>query len=335
MFAGSYHGWSDLVLGRLVTAGGQRRVLPSAPGVPALPLGDVLMLDYDEPASLELLARHMDEIALVMVEPVQSRRPDVQPFAFLRELRRMTREAGVLLHFDELITGFRMGPGGAQAHFGVQADLVTYGKIVASGLPMGVVAGTREAMSVFDGGVWRYGDDSYPTAQRTLFAGAFFKHPISMAVACAVLEEIRRQGAPMYDRLNARTTRLVERLNGFFEAGRYPMTTVHFGSVLPLLLRRRGAVSGPVQHHLILEGIHIIAGDGDALHLRRATTRPTWRRCSALSAARRNPCARAAFFPPPPAAPAPPRPRPSASTPRRRPPPRRPPPSGSPASRRT
>ena len=131
LFAGSYHGWADLVLGRLSTAGGRREVRPSAPGVPALPLGDVLMLDYDEPASLELLARHLDEIAVVMVEPVQSRRPDLQPFAFLRELRRMTAEAGVLLMFDELITGFRMGPGGAQEFFGVKADLVTYGKIVA------------------------------------------------------------------------------------------------------------------------------------------------------------------------------------------------------------
>jgi glutamate-1-semialdehyde aminotransferase len=179
-FAGSYHGWSDVVLGRLMTPGGRREVRPMGPGVPAGPLDDVLMLDWDQPSSLELLAAHLHEIALVMVEPVQSRRPDVQPRAFLHELRRMTREAGALLLFDELITGFRMGPGGAQAFYGVDADLVTYGKIVAGGLPMGVVAGKHEVMSVFDGGVWSYGDDSFPTAQRTIFAGAYFKHPLSM-----------------------------------------------------------------------------------------------------------------------------------------------------------
>jgi amino acid adenylation domain-containing protein len=261
-FAGSYHGWSDLVQGRLFTAGGRREVRPTAPGIPPLPLGDVLMLDFDEPSSLALLARHIHEIAVVMVEPVQSRRPDLQPFAFLRELRRMTRQAGTLLLFDELITGFRMGAGGAQAFFGIDADLVTYGKIVAGGLPMGVVAGTREAMSVFDGGIWRYGDDSYPPAQRTLFAGAYFKHPISMAVACAVLGEIRDRGAPMYDELNARTTRLVERLNAWFDAERYPVQVAHFASCFRFFFGSEVRFPDLFSQHLVLEGIHVIPETG-------------------------------------------------------------------------
>ncbi|HZG42549.1 MAG TPA: aminotransferase class III-fold pyridoxal phosphate-dependent enzyme, partial [Longimicrobium sp.] len=262
MFAGSYHGWADLVMGRVFSADGRREVRPSAPGVAALPLGDVLMLDFDEPASLELLARELDDVALVMVEPVQSRRFDVQAFAFLRELRRMTSEAGALLHFDELITGFRVGPGGAQAHFGIQADLVTYGKVVAGGLPMGVVAGTREAMSVFDGGLWNYGDDSYPTGQRTLFAGAYFKHPLSMAVTRAVMEEIRRQGPPMYERLNERTTRLVERMNAFFEAGRYPITAVHFASCFRFYFGAEVVFPDLFNHHMILEGIYVLPETG-------------------------------------------------------------------------
>ncbi|MDB4951627.1 MAG: amino acid adenylation protein, partial [Gemmatimonadetes bacterium] len=262
LFAGSYHGWSDLVLGRLFTAGGRREVRPVAPGVSPLPLGDVLMLDYDEPASLQLLAEHLHEIALVMVEPVQSRRPDVHPFAFLRELRRMTREAGVLLHFDELITGFRMGSGGAQAFFGIDADLVTYGKIVAGGLPMGVVAGKREPMSVLDGGAWQYGDDSYPAATRTLFAGAFFKHPLSMAVTVAVMEEIERRGQPMYDRLNARTTALVERMNAFFDAGGYPVAAAHSSSCFRFFFGPEVKFADLFNHHLILEGLHVIPETG-------------------------------------------------------------------------
>jgi len=261
-FAGSYHGWSDLVLGRLFTAGGRREVRPTAPGVAALPLGDVLMLDFDEPSSLDLLARHIADVALVMVEPVQSRRPDLQPFAFLRELRRMTREAGTLLLFDELITGFRMGAGGAQSFFGIDADLVTYGKIVAGGLPMGVVAGTEEAMSVFDGGVWSYGDDSYPTGQRTIFAGAYFKHPISMAVACSILGEIKRRGPEMYERLNARTTRLVERINAFFEAEGYPVTAAHFSSCFRFFFGAEVKFSELFNHHMILEGVHVIPETG-------------------------------------------------------------------------
>jgi amino acid adenylation domain-containing protein len=258
-FAGSYHGWADLVLGRMMPGG---EVRPSGPGVPPLPLGDVLMLDFDAPASLDLLAKHVHEIALVMVEPVQSRRPDLQPFAFLRELRRMTREAGALLLFDELITGFRMGPGGAQAFFGIDADLVTYGKIVAGGLPMGVVAGKAEPMSVFDGGAWRYGDESFPPGQRTIFAGAFWKHPLSMAVTCAILEEVRRRGQPMYDALNARTTGLVERMNAFFEAGGYPVTAAHFASSFRFFFGPEARFADLFSHHLLLEGIHVIPETG-------------------------------------------------------------------------
>jgi amino acid adenylation domain-containing protein len=261
-FTGSYHGWSDIVQGRPFTARGRAEVRPTAPGISSLPLQDVLMLDYDQPESLELLARHLHEIAVVMVEPVQSRRLDIQPRAFLHELRRMTRDAGAVLLFDELITGFRIGPGGAQEFFGVDADLVTYGKIVAGGLPMGVVAGKREVMSVFDGGLWRYDDDSYPTAQRTLFAGAFFKHPLSMAVACSILEEVERRGAPLYEALNARAAALVQRLNAFFEAERFPITTVHFGSCFRFFFGPEVAYPDLFSHHLIHEGVHVLPETG-------------------------------------------------------------------------
>jgi amino acid adenylation domain-containing protein len=261
-FAGSYHGWSDIVQARLINTGGRREARPTAPGISALPLGDVLLLDWDEPSSFELLERHRDEVAVVVVEPVQSRRPDIHPRAFLRELRRVTRQWGMLLHFDELITGFRILPGGAQAYFGVQADLVTYGKIVAGGLPMGVVAGTREVMSVFDGGVWSYGDDSYPTGQRTLFAGAFFKHPISMGVTCAIMEEIRRGGVPMYERLNERAGRLVARMNAFFDAGGYPVTTVSFGSMFRFFFGPEAKFPDLFYFHLIHQGVYVIPETG-------------------------------------------------------------------------
>ncbi|HEV7588714.1 MAG TPA: aminotransferase class III-fold pyridoxal phosphate-dependent enzyme, partial [Longimicrobium sp.] len=260
-FAGSYHGWSDIVQGRVLPTG-DGKVRPTAPGIPGVALEDVVILPYDQPESLERLAPLLKDVAVVMVEPVQSRRPDIQPRAFLHELRRITRDAGTLLHFDELITGFRILPGGAQAYFGVDADLVTYGKVIAGGLPMGVVAGKSDPMSVFDGGVWSYGDDSYPPAQRTLFAGAFFKHPLSMAVTCALMEEVRRRGAPMYDRLNERSARLVERMNDFFEAERFPVTAVHFGSMYRFFFGPEVRFNDLFNHHLIHEGIHVIPETG-------------------------------------------------------------------------
>ena len=145
------------------------------------------MLDYGTPESLEIIRARADELAAVLVEPVQSRRPDFQPREFLHELREITREAGALLIFDEVVTGFRAHPGGAQALFGVQADLATYGKVVGGGFPIGVIAGKRDYMDALDGGHWQYGDDSVPTVGVTYFAGTFVRHPLALAAAKAVL----------------------------------------------------------------------------------------------------------------------------------------------------
>ena len=100
------------------------------------------MLEYgSDPKRSTVLRAHAHEIAAVLVEPVQSRRPELQPRGFLHELRAITSESGTALIFDEVVTGFRFHPGGAQAWFGVKADLATYGKVVGGGLPIGVVAG--------------------------------------------------------------------------------------------------------------------------------------------------------------------------------------------------
>ena len=138
MFAGSYHGHSDGTLAERDPSKGPLDSSPVAPGIPRGVASDVLVLDYGAPESLELLRAHGKDIGAVLVEPVQSRRPELRPVEFLRDLRRLTRETGTALIFDEMITGFRVHPAGAQGLFGVQADLATYGKIVGGGLPVGV-----------------------------------------------------------------------------------------------------------------------------------------------------------------------------------------------------
>src|SRR5262249_10271730 len=144
--------------------------------------------------ALEAVRQQGRELAAVLVEPVQSRRPELQPREFLRELRKITAQAGTVLIFDEVITGFRLHQGGAQAFFGVRADLATYGKVVAGGMPMGVVAGRSWVMDAFDGGVWGYGDDSFPQAGRTFFAGTFVRHPLALAAARAALRHLKVAG---------------------------------------------------------------------------------------------------------------------------------------------
>jgi acyl carrier protein len=144
IFAGAYHGWSDGTLAKPITVDGKRQSAVVAPGVPANSVKDTLVLDWDDPKSLEVLHTHRHELAAVMVEPVQSRRPDIQPRAFLHELRGFTKQAGIPLIFDEMITGFRIHTGGAQAWFGVQADIATYGKVIGGGVPNCAKAGNPE-----------------------------------------------------------------------------------------------------------------------------------------------------------------------------------------------
>ena len=115
VFSGAYHGIFDEVLFRPMTKDGEPRAAALAPGVPETALGQVTVLEYGDPRSLEYLEAHGSEIAAVLVEPVQSRRLDLQPKEFLHELRRITERTGSALVFDELVLGFRVQPGGAQS----------------------------------------------------------------------------------------------------------------------------------------------------------------------------------------------------------------------------
>ncbi len=232
MFTGSYHGHSDgtLVVGRMVD--GRPQSLPMAAGVTPKVVEDVLVLPYGEDRTLELIREHLHELAGVLVEPVQSRRPNLQPRAFLQALRTMTREAGVPLIFDEVITGFRLHPGGAQAWYGIEADLVTYGKVLGGGMAIGAVADRGGFVDRIDGGDWSYGDASYPAVETTFSAGTFCKHPLTMATTVATLSHLKAQGPSLQEELGRRAEGLASRLNAVFQREQAPIEVVHCGSVL-------------------------------------------------------------------------------------------------------
>src|SRR5262249_62394139 len=107
-------------------------------------------------------------------------------------------------------TGFRMHPGGAQALFGVHADLGTYGKVVAGGMPIGVIAGKRIFMDALDGGNWQYGDNSTPEAGVTYFAGTFVRHPLALAASIASLEDMKAKGPALQQSLTQKAARLAD-----------------------------------------------------------------------------------------------------------------------------
>lgn len=254
IFENSYHGHADNVMARSVSHDGILSAAPVAPGITQGSVEDVVLLEYGSDDALEYLRNHAHEFAAIMVEPVQSRRPDLQPREFLHELRRITSEAGGVLIFDEMITGFRLHQGGAQAYYGVRADLVTYGKVVAGGMPIGVIAGTARLMDGIDGGQWQYGDDSYPEVDRTIFGGTFCQHPATMITMVATLRHLKEAGPGLQEGLNRLTARLASDLNDFFENEQVPIKVVHCGSLF------RFAFNANVEllfYHMMQNGIFI------------------------------------------------------------------------------
>ncbi|HEX8088663.1 MAG TPA: aminotransferase class III-fold pyridoxal phosphate-dependent enzyme, partial [Blastocatellia bacterium] len=198
------------------------------------------------------------ELAAVLVEPPRSRRPDVQPKEFLLELRRLTEEAGAALIFDEVVTGFRFHPGGAQAVFGIQADLVAYGKAVGGGVPVAVIAGKAAFMDAIDGGMWRFGDSSFPEADTTYFAGTYFKHPMMMAAVWASLSHIKNRGVKLQEELEQMTSRLVKTLNEYFEQDDVPIRIIYYGSLFRFTYSSGLRRFMPLfYYHLLEKGVYI------------------------------------------------------------------------------
>ncbi|AMR28564.1 type I polyketide synthase [Hymenobacter psoromatis] len=227
-FTGSYHGINDE---GIVRGTKQLQTRPAASGIMPEAVQNMLILDYGTDESLRIIAERAHELAAVLVEPVQSRRPDFQPVAFLRELRRVTAAAGTALIFDEIITGFRLHQGGAQAAFGVRADLATYGKVIGGGLPIGAITGSSAFMDALDGGFWQYGDRSVPEVGVTYFAGTFVRHPLALAAAHASLRHLKTVGPALQEQLNAQTARLAADLNSAARQRQVPLEVVYFGSL--------------------------------------------------------------------------------------------------------
>jgi glutamate-1-semialdehyde aminotransferase len=263
-FSKSYHGLSDVVLA--AEAGAKPG---AAPGVPRWlssgAVSEAIVLKYGADSALDTLRAQAGDIAAVIVEPVQNRDISVQPAGFLRRLRELATATGMVLIFDEMITGFRIGLRGAQGYFGVQGDLATYGKILGGGLPIAAIAGSAALMDGMDGGSWGYADDSAPAGPVITFGGTFQKHPLAMSAASAVLSHLEDRGEQLYTEVNARAGAAVAALDKLFAEEGLPYSVAAFGTVWRIEDHGSAELRQPLEfdmlcHSLLAEGIYVWKG---------------------------------------------------------------------------
>ena len=256
-FTGSYHGIVDEVI---VRGTKKLKSFPAAPGIMPEAVENMLILDYGTEETLKIIRERADELAAVLVEPIQSRRPELQPIAFLKELRTITKQSGSALIFDEVISGFRFHPRGIQGMFGIKADLGTYGKVAGGGISVGIIAGERKFMDALDGGNWQFGDDSIPEIGVTYFAGTFVRHPLTLATTKAALLYMKAEGPQLQVSLNEKTSLLANALAEICVRLKVPMTIVHFGSLWRIKFLEEYLYSELLFTLMRYKNVHILDG---------------------------------------------------------------------------
>ncbi|MEQ1438387.1 glutamate-1-semialdehyde 2,1-aminomutase [Fontimonas sp. SYSU GA230001] len=230
-FEGCYHGHGDALLVKagsgLLTFG-----VPTSPGVPADLAKYTLTAQFNDLDSVEsLFAAHADGIAAVIVEPVAGNMNCVPPApGFLEGLRALCDRHGSVLIFDEVMTGFRVGPRGASALYGITPDLTTLGKIIGGGLPVGAFGGRRAIMSRLApiGPVYQ--------------AGTLSGNPLAMAAGLALLRQL--DDAALYARLAERTAQLLRGLEAAAAQAGVPFATTQVGSMFGLYFTQHGVPRG-------------------------------------------------------------------------------------------
>ncbi|WP_022980944.1 aminotransferase class III-fold pyridoxal phosphate-dependent enzyme [Ideonella sp. B508-1] len=250
-FCGAYHGWWEDV--------------QPGPGNPLPPRETYTLRDHDD-RSIEVL-RTRNDIACVLINPLQALHPNkaapgdsslvdssrrahfdrVATTAWLKKVRQVCTERGIVLIFDEVFMGFRLGRGGAQEYFGVQADMVTYGKTLGGGLPVGVVCGRRELMRRFN--------DAHP-ADICFARGTFNAHPYVMASMAAFLDYLETPEAEaMYARFDTVQDQRAEQLNRRLEVAGLPVRVANMTSVWTVYYTQPARYNWMLQFYLRDQGL--------------------------------------------------------------------------------
>lgn len=271
-FTGCYHGHSDALLVKagsgVMTAG-----IPDSAGVPAGCTQDTLSAVYNDLAGVEaLFAQYPKEIAAVIVEPVAANMGVVPPKkGFLEGLRKLCSKHGSVLIFDEVITGFRLGLQGAQGCFGIDADLVTYGKIIGAGMPVGAYGGKRAIMETVSpvGAVYQ--------------AGTLSGNPVAMAAGIAQLT-ILKNNPQIYENLNKKSDIFFETMKENVRKSGHAWQINHVGSIGSLFFTEQPVVdyasaktSDTTEYaqyfrYMLENGIHLAPAQFEAMFVSAAHT---------------------------------------------------------------
>ncbi|WGH74223.1 aminotransferase class III-fold pyridoxal phosphate-dependent enzyme [Tenacibaculum tangerinum] len=266
VFQNSYHGHCDNVLVVPDIESDRFESKRMVPGIPESAIEDTLILPYGNVKALSFIEENAHDIAAVIVEPVRNYIGNKNPGEFLKNIREITKRKDIILVFDEVLVGFRLALGGAQEWFDIEADITTYGKAIAAGIPVGIVAGKSWCMDWVDGGYWSYGDDSAPIGNQTYTAGTFCKHPLAMTAVNAAIKEMLTKGPALQNELNERTEEMCIILDDIIAYHKVPLKVHRFGSNFRFSMS--GNLSFAFQpleldiffYHVIKEGVYVWEG---------------------------------------------------------------------------
>lgn len=268
IFSGNFHGATDALL----AAGGSGVAtlgLPGTAGVPAAAVANTMVVPYNVVPELD------EQVAAVIVEPVAANMGVVAPLpGFLEGLRAECDRVGAVLVFDEVITGFRLGTGGAQEHTGVRADLTTFGKVIGGGLPIGAVGGRRDIM------------ETLSPIGKVFHAGTLAGNPLATAAGRAALAHLTPEA---YVVLRARAARLAQLLTSACDAAGVPAVFPVVGTLVGMFFAKPGApIAAPTNfdeakttdedryrrffHAMLAEGVALAPGAYEALFVGLAHT---------------------------------------------------------------
>lgn len=273
-FEGGYHGVHDFLAVSIIKPRIHAEMcgpiedpltVPESPGLLPAAWQETITLPFNHPAALEKIERYADQLAAVIVEPVQGGGAIAAKKDFLEQVRRITAKIGALLVFDEVLTGFRLAPGSGQQLFDVVPDITTLGKILGGGFPIGAVGGSAEVM--------RYMEYDQDTEGTILFGGTFNGNPITM-IAGHVTISYLLEHPEVYQALSAKGDRIRNELNEFCQEHDFKAQVIGVGSIFSMhlvdgeissardLSRENRAAGEALRMLFRLKGLHILPYHG-------------------------------------------------------------------------